>query len=402
MTGGWHPDPMHRHQQRWWDGASWTEHVTDDGAPGVDPLDAPVPGPVPAPAAAPTVSTGPPVAVTSGHVRGPDRRRNASIAAGVAVVAAVVLAFVVLTSDGDETVTPADDTTATVTPAEVFSSVQPVTTVATTPPTTAPPTTEVATTVAPTTQPTLPATTAPPPPPSTVVVATEAALLGVLPAAEIPADWVPPPEGATWTGGEPSSGPYVGMCSGDSDDGRAVAAGVSAVAGEGWYELPSGGWYELRLYGFPSPADAASFMNMTRLQATACPAGNSFQLPEGQGPGRFDGFSDGDPPVVWNLSEQIYEADVVVPAVDDTIQIVWITTFATTENRVAYSGSQTVAFQYEQFGSVVAVHAIDSWHDFVGFGSGGSTYVADPVDVIGVAEAFRPGLIDRLRTASLI
>ena len=192
------------------------------------------------------------------------------------------------------------------------------------------------------------------------------------------------------------------MCIGDNDSSLAAAAGVRAIAGAGWYDLPSGGWYEMRTYGFPTPADAASFMNMTRLQATACPAGNTYQLPEGPNDGQFDGFNDGDPPVVWNMSEQIYEADVTVAGVDETIQIVWITSFSTTEDRVAYSGVETTAYQFERFGAVVVVHVIDSWHDFVGFGSGGGTYVADPVDVIGIAEAFRPGLVQRMRDASLI
>lgn len=36
----WHPDPTGRHQDRYWDGALWTEHVADNGAQGTDPLDA--------------------------------------------------------------------------------------------------------------------------------------------------------------------------------------------------------------------------------------------------------------------------------------------------------------------------------------------------------------------------
>jgi hypothetical protein len=34
----WHPDPTGRHQQRWWDGTRWTEHVADAGASGADPI----------------------------------------------------------------------------------------------------------------------------------------------------------------------------------------------------------------------------------------------------------------------------------------------------------------------------------------------------------------------------
>ncbi|MBO0678431.1 DUF2510 domain-containing protein [Mycolicibacterium sp. S2-37] len=37
-AGAWHPDPSGRHQSRWWDGSRWTEHVSDAGRVGVDPL----------------------------------------------------------------------------------------------------------------------------------------------------------------------------------------------------------------------------------------------------------------------------------------------------------------------------------------------------------------------------
>lgn len=34
---GWFVDPFFKHQQRYWSGTGWTEHVTDDGKPGTDP-----------------------------------------------------------------------------------------------------------------------------------------------------------------------------------------------------------------------------------------------------------------------------------------------------------------------------------------------------------------------------
>jgi uncharacterized RDD family membrane protein YckC len=33
----WAPDPLGRHQYRYWDGARWTDHIADDGMVGVDP-----------------------------------------------------------------------------------------------------------------------------------------------------------------------------------------------------------------------------------------------------------------------------------------------------------------------------------------------------------------------------
>lgn len=44
----WYADPLGRYEKRYWDGASWTEHVTSNGAPAVDPPLAP-PTPVTAP-----------------------------------------------------------------------------------------------------------------------------------------------------------------------------------------------------------------------------------------------------------------------------------------------------------------------------------------------------------------
>ena len=37
-AAGWYADPSTRHELRYWDGGQWTEHVTSQGRPGVDPL----------------------------------------------------------------------------------------------------------------------------------------------------------------------------------------------------------------------------------------------------------------------------------------------------------------------------------------------------------------------------
>ena len=36
-AGAWHPDPYQRHQMRYWDGAKWTNNVSDNGGQSIDP-----------------------------------------------------------------------------------------------------------------------------------------------------------------------------------------------------------------------------------------------------------------------------------------------------------------------------------------------------------------------------
>ena len=41
MPAGWFRDPFVRHEQRYWSGTGWTDHVLDDGVPSSDPPPAP-------------------------------------------------------------------------------------------------------------------------------------------------------------------------------------------------------------------------------------------------------------------------------------------------------------------------------------------------------------------------
>jgi uncharacterized protein YxjI len=40
-AAAWYPDPTGRHEHRYWDGSAWTDHVSDRGITGVDPVHAP-------------------------------------------------------------------------------------------------------------------------------------------------------------------------------------------------------------------------------------------------------------------------------------------------------------------------------------------------------------------------
>jgi len=45
----WYPDPVGRHELRYWDGTAWTPNVADGGQASVDPLEASPTTPVAAP-----------------------------------------------------------------------------------------------------------------------------------------------------------------------------------------------------------------------------------------------------------------------------------------------------------------------------------------------------------------
>jgi uncharacterized RDD family membrane protein YckC len=52
----WSPDPLGRHEYRYWDGSQWTEHVSDNGMVATDPPIAPPPGSGSTPAPNPSSS----------------------------------------------------------------------------------------------------------------------------------------------------------------------------------------------------------------------------------------------------------------------------------------------------------------------------------------------------------
>src|SRR3954469_15795050 len=58
----WMPDPSGTHELRYWNGTAWTEHVSDQGTAGQDPLSAPYPPPGFAPPPPPPPPPAPPSA----------------------------------------------------------------------------------------------------------------------------------------------------------------------------------------------------------------------------------------------------------------------------------------------------------------------------------------------------
>ncbi len=115
---GWNADPTGRHELRYWDGGAWTDHVSDAGVSGTDPLVPATPEPTPAaaprpaasqpvpPAAAPTAPTmataTPPATVPTsapGGSAGGGSKLPLLIGGVVAVVVIAAAAFFLLGGD---------------------------------------------------------------------------------------------------------------------------------------------------------------------------------------------------------------------------------------------------------------------------------------------------------------
>jgi len=60
-VAAWYPDPLGRHDARYWDGSAWTDRVADHGVEGGDPMVVPEPEPVPVVTAAVVVEAPPAV-----------------------------------------------------------------------------------------------------------------------------------------------------------------------------------------------------------------------------------------------------------------------------------------------------------------------------------------------------
>jgi len=122
-TPSWQHDPVGRHEHRWWDGARWTDSVSDHGVIGLDPLGPPPPDHHAAPAShlpgvplpPPTIGGGVATAVRAPVVMAPTvesvvapappwwKRRSYWVVGGlVAVVALVIAGLVVISGDDDK------------------------------------------------------------------------------------------------------------------------------------------------------------------------------------------------------------------------------------------------------------------------------------------------------------
>jgi hypothetical protein len=290
----WFPDPMHRHELRWWDGDSWTAHVSDHGAPSEDPLfgsDPEHPGWGPptvtpstaSPPAPPAVAVGPPplplthaapTAVaplaTAGTPppTGTSRRPLLIVGGIVAVVAVGVGVFFATRGSGDST-SLGDATTVSVMPTAIATTtvISTVTSTGTTPASTSTQPEQVITTPE-TSAATTPPTTAPATPTTVALpTRTSAQLLAALSQRSgVPSTWQRQDNGDK----NPTAHSSGSTCNGPNDQARAVDSGSTAGAHGPTYSLPNGGEFGVDAYSFDTAAAADAFLAASGKQAAKC------------------------------------------------------------------------------------------------------------------------------------
>ena len=423
----WQPDPTNRHELRWWDGTAWTDHVSDQGVVGVDPLVAPPAQPFPgatapqwgAPAAqmpsAPMPSGPPPiieqvpgpdtpvyippteptttypqVAPTySSTVLGagpipPQKKNRLPLIIGAVVVLAGLGAgaFFLLKGDDDKGGTLGSDTTATVT--------QP-TTDGTTAPTelTTPSTDGVDTTSAPETTEATETTEARP------TIVSEQLRAALETATDAPADWV------AATGDVPLAEPSetAGYCNEANDVLRAQQFGST---GEAWgpaYVTPVGGRISVDAFAFPTEQAAADFLQATGGQINVCGAPTQYSADESLIDALPDPLGDTS---TWTLTEHAFAEFVDTADADELLTISSNDDATNTVDGTNYTFVFTFQHMYERHGNVVLAFTLNGLHDFTGEANPSWAYNPQQADVAAAAAALRPSILARLQGSGLI
>ena len=91
----WYADPFGRHDQRWWDGARWSEKVRDDDTTGIDP-----PGIDEAPHTPGEVEPAPPIQDAPLPLKPPSEATQIALLVGTLVLVGLIVLIIALALTG--------------------------------------------------------------------------------------------------------------------------------------------------------------------------------------------------------------------------------------------------------------------------------------------------------------
>jgi hypothetical protein len=117
---GWYRDPAGTHRYRYWDGVQWTSQVNDGGANGTDPVSPELANVPPVPGTAAQQPSATPQQQPAIHVTAESSPSSSvgMIIGVIIAIAAIVIAFMLISGGGDNGDEGTETTVTTVAPTE--------------------------------------------------------------------------------------------------------------------------------------------------------------------------------------------------------------------------------------------------------------------------------------------
>ncbi|MEI8238042.1 MAG: DUF2510 domain-containing protein [Actinomycetota bacterium] len=403
-TPSWYPDPMHRHELRWWDGQAWTAHVNDHGSAGHDPLFGSEPQ-HPAwapPTIAPSADQAPPPIAAFAAPPATHPRRKALVVGGIIAIGALGIGAFFVTRHSSSTPTLGAATTLASNGSTVTTGARPTTTVAaatttqpeqilTTPATSG---TTTASSVEPGTAPTTatPTTATPTTPPPLPTYTAKQLVLALTSQRGVSASWTLEDNPIA----NPAAHTTGATCNGPNAVSRALANGSIAEAYGPAYHLPNGGWFGVDAYAFDTPAQADAFIKAGAVQASKCTTKPVVhRVSEKDLDMLIEPYFDG---AVWSLVERGHAQTVKPEGSDHAVLVV------ESNDHVLKYGGYTFSYRgdelshYERYGNVVLVFWRHGHNHFAGFVNDDPSWTFMPtnVELMQHVRAVRAGILAEL------
>jgi hypothetical protein len=400
-AAAWYPDPMNRHELRWFDGEHWTAAVSDQGVTAQDPLF--TEGPHHSTWAAPTVSVGgaaplPSVVEPGGEPAHP-RRKTVIIATAAVVAAALGVGGWLVMRDDSQPATLGDVTT-TATSATSAPSGSTTTAPATTavggsttaPATTAPATTTPATTAPTTTTTVLATTTTATAPPVDVPYDAQQLTKALTIQKSVPSDWGL----KDGTDSNPYANESGATCNGPNDVSRALANNSVAEVYGPTFALPHSAFFGVDAFSFGTEKAADAFLTSSVAQVKKCATTAVVAHRSEKDVGSMSNSFYDD--AVWRVEHKGRYQNQAATGVDRIVAILETVSYSMKYSGKAFSYRYQLLQRYERHGNLVLVFWLDGENHFSGFSNYDPNWEYSPtLDALGArTRTARPLVMARL------